>query len=427
MAEILTRNIKVEGLTQRELADAWGIKNNSTATDDSPLFSDDFSDPRGRRGSLERHENFQEGIPDGVTFLGGSVVEEPQNGEPVAPATRTIVRDVETTYFAPLINTFIDNTTDDITGFGGYALTQRHYRELVQAGITPNDASLALGLEPNSAKTLRELASIIIEAADGQSIAINGVDATPSFVNSLRQRTRNFSYDALPRATGEIYAPDKIVADPDLGINLGDDDPSNDSFPTVGELNPDFENHVIPFVQEGFYFGATLDSETETLEFGGSLEALFGDAGIQKVSYNFLNPINGGSTDDLLIGTVENDYIEGSAGSDRLIGRKGDDLLLGGTGNDVVNGGRGNDELWGDEGVDKFVFGSRFGNDTIFDFEVGEKVVLRNLATIDSIEDVTLGNGLSAAQIQFNDQDILTLVGVDANSLNVDLDNRMIT
>ena len=427
MSRILLRKERVGGFTQRELADQWVIQNNSTPAEDSPFSFNDATDPRGRRGSLERHESYQQNSPDGVTFLGGSVVQDPQAGEEVPPAQRSILGNADTTYFAPFLNVFIDNTTEDVAGFGGYALTPRHYRQLSKAGIVPKDASEVLGLDPGSTKTLRDLASFLIDAAEGQAVSIDGVDVTPETLNALRQRTRNFSYSALPRATGAIYSPDKILADPDLATNLDDDDPTNDIFPTIGELNPDFADEVVPFVQEGFYFAAQLDADAETLEFGGSLEAIFGPAGIQEVSYNFLNPVLGDDTNNRLIGTTKNDFIEGGDGRDRLIGRKGDDLLVGGGDNDVVNGGRGDDELWGDAGVDKFIFGKGFGNDTIFDFEVGEKVVLRNLSEVSSIEDVTLSSGIDAAQIQFNEKDTLTLVGVESSALNVDLENRMIT
>lgn len=64
--------------------------------------------------------------------------------------------------------------------------------------------------------------------------------------------------------------------------------------------------------------------------------------------------LHGGSGNDLLIGSSEND---------RLYGGDGADVLKGGTGDDFLSGGAGNDRLYGNDGLDQLNGGS--GNDLL--------------------------------------------------------------
>lgn len=63
-------------------------------------------------------------------------------------------------------------------------------------------------------------------------------------------------------------------------------------------------------------------------------------------------PIQGGVTDDVLMGTAGNDLLEGLQGNDTLRGLGGDDTLRGGGGNDHLFGGLGADVMDGGAGVD---------------------------------------------------------------------------
>lgn len=74
---------------------------------------------------------------------------------------------------------------------------------------------------------------------------------------------------------------------------------------------------------------------------------------------------------DILLGNTGNDMLFGGTGNDSLLGGKQNDELHGGDGMDRLSGDQGNDGLYGDAGADIFVFGRKFGNDTIFDFEDG--------------------------------------------------------
>ncbi|MFA7293634.1 MAG: calcium-binding protein, partial [Rhodocyclaceae bacterium] len=50
------------------------------------------------------------------------------------------------------------------------------------------------------------------------------------------------------------------------------------------------------------------------------------------------------------------------------LGMSGNDVLNGGTGNDILDGGAGNDTLYGNTGDDTYVFGSGYGQDTVYDY-----------------------------------------------------------
>ena len=61
----------------------------------------------------------------------------------------------------------------------------------------------------------------------------------------------------------------------------------------------------------------------------------------------FLNLLNGGDGDDLLVGSHANDLERGGNGEDLLLGHRGADLLLGGNGKDILRGHGGADTLLG--------------------------------------------------------------------------------
>ncbi|RZI55376.1 MAG: calcium-binding protein, partial [Zymomonas sp.] len=67
------------------------------------------------------------------------------------------------------------------------------------------------------------------------------------------------------------------------------------------------------------------------------------------------NEVDGGSTDDVLTGTVVGDQLRGLAGNDQLTGNGGADTLLGGDGDDSLAGGLGADQIDGGAGTDTLV------------------------------------------------------------------------
>lgn len=78
--------------------------------------------------------------------------------------------------------------------------------------------------------------------------------------------------------------------------------------------------------------------------------------------------IRSGSTNDILVGTANDDTIHGGGGSD---------LLYGGDGNDVIVAGQGHDQMHGGNGADRFVFAKTNSDyDTVMDFRAdqGDKI-----------------------------------------------------
>jgi hypothetical protein len=98
--------------------------------------------------------------------------------------------------------------------------------------------------------------------------------------------------------------------------------------------------------------------------------------------------LDGGNSADTLVGGIGNDVLQGGNRNDHLIGDDGDDTLQGGNSNDLLFGGDGNDTLKGGNGADHlvggagadiltggagqdvFFFQSRFGGDTVNDFQM---------------------------------------------------------
>lgn len=102
--------------------------------------------------------------------------------------------------------------------------------------------------------------------------------------------------------------------------------------------------------------------------------------------------ITGTKYADTFWGAAGNDVLNGLAGNDTLTGNGGNDKLYGGTGNDILNGGEGKDVLSGQAGIDTFVFKTKYGTDTIKDFDaVGSDhdiLDLSGLASITSFADL---------------------------------------
>ena len=90
---------------------------------------------------------------------------------------------------------------------------------------------------------------------------------------------------------------------------------------------------------------------------GLSVGTLNDDEGTDKIT--------GTAGDDLLLGLAGSDTLEGGGGVDTLYGHSGIDTLKGGEGADTLYGGGGDDFLEGGAGEDIYVFGGRWGTDTI--------------------------------------------------------------
>jgi Ca2+-binding RTX toxin-like protein len=124
----------------------------------------------------------------------------------------------------------------------------------------------------------------------------------------------------------------------------------------------------------------------------------------------------GGSGDDALSGGKGNDLLVGGSGNDTLRGGKGDDILIGGFGNDVLFGGR---------GIDTFLHSVGDGQDTIQDFQNGDKLVLTNytldhrdlnFSDLNTNHDGLLGKGDSSVSFNPDGDMVLNLAAYGASS-----------
>lgn len=145
MSTILSSDISIGKYTQQALSDEWVKQANSTPIEENPFFTDDLTNRRGRRGSVELNNSFQTASPEGITFLGGFLYVLGGPEAPETPLTRTIIGQPDITYFAPFSNQVADNTTPDpINVFpGNYPLTPQHLSDLKDLEV--GDPSNLLG------------------------------------------------------------------------------------------------------------------------------------------------------------------------------------------------------------------------------------------------------------------------------------------
>jgi len=79
---------------------------------------------------------------------------------------------------------------------------------------------------------------------------------------------------------------------------------------------------------------------------------------------NVITSGNGGSGNDLVLGSSSADTLDGGEGDDCIVGGDGADTLTGGNGTDIILGGNGDDDLSGNGGTDDTCYGEG-GTDTL--------------------------------------------------------------
>lgn len=122
------------------------------------------------------------------------------------------------------------------------------------------------------------------------------------------------------------------------------------------------------------------------IEGGSGPDTLFGGAGDDVLMGNAGNDvILGDEGDDLIDGGIGADVIDGGAGNDRIFGKGGNDTIAGGDGDDVILGNAGDDYLIGGAGADK-LFGGQ-GRD-ILDGGTGPDVLWGQAG-----DDILVGKG----------------------------------
>ncbi len=143
--------------------------------------------------------------------------------------------------------------------------------------------------------------------------------------------------------------------------------------------------------------------------------------------------LHGNDGDDFLYGGNNNDTMYGDAGADFLNGQYGDDIIDGGAGNDTIygyygadtiTGGAGDDFIGGGDGLDRFVFGTGWGNDTIADFGWGGAELMDVSALgLAGFSDLTVaddGSGNAVIHVTGDAGNTILLTGVDYTTIAAD-------
>ena len=385
-------NVGGSGKSMNQLGDEWWIRAFGTPEDSNPFVKDDFTDPRGRRGSVERANEFNAGVPDPIFFLGGtfSSIEELLSRPQIE---RTVLVPEGDVLVFPTINTAEPDAYDRLPD----------------------------GTFPDEGTTRLQVNDLLNNNPVSFEVKVGTVEVSEDTVGSLAYRVDSpkggFSYE-IPENTW--------VRDPD-----------------TGQIVP--PQTVEPAVADGYWFAydtkSLLSREDHTVNFIGRLPGLGFEL---DVKYNILNPIEGNNRKNKLRGTHGKDYIDGKNGKDKLLGFGGDDLLIGGNGKDTIDGGIGDDELWGDNGKDTFIFKRGYGQDTIFDFARKEVVKIKGFRdykieyipgepmTGEPGEEVS-PRGIGETRISFIDYhgdptgDTLTFVNVASDDLSINLPHGRIT
>ena len=169
-----------------------------------------------------------------------------------------------------------------------------------------------------------------------------------------------------------------------------------------------------PEANDGFGFSVGIDGNRLVVGAPGATDN--GNEGgiVYLFEASDLEPsktISGTEGNNRLIGTKDSENLLGFAGNDTIFSRAGNDLLDGGMGDDFLIGGR---------GADQYVLREGDGNDTISRYIDGADSFL--LVDGLTFEDLTITQdfGSTTVGVASTAENLVTLLGVDANSLNVE-------
>lgn len=403
-ATVLSPWATVNGRSQSDLTvDWWQRVYSIPAANHFGLF-DDASDPRGRRGSVEKAAQGQ--LDNGSLALVGAFGElasKPQ-ADGVIEIQRSIVlpNQGKSTVFLPILNGSFDNLVNPDPEDPQDPDKNAIYR-------TGAELQASIGEFFNPDFRGGQVSNLFA--------FIDGKRAVPRPLSLLnfRQRSDPFSYtspypvtESLLSKIGyteETYLPDETYV------------PGTDPPPLqLKDLAEDGQLTIGPAVSDGYWLAVDVRGGAHDLRFGGALGDEKKPFFSLDVTYHLLNPIDGTQQKDILTGSGARDYLDGGESGDWLFGGKGDDLLIGGNGDDVLDGGLGSDELWGDAGRDIFLFRRGGGADTIFDFSAGDQVRIPGLKTPPVVKEVVLASGVGT-QIDFGQGDTLTFTALGSNQL----------
>ena len=188
---------------------------------------------------------------------------------------------------------------------------------------------------------------------------------------------------------------------------------SHSSLPEIeGEIEVGFDR-IDDFI--------VADAGNNTVAGGLGNDLIYGKEGDDILRGDSNQRSSGGAIggDDIIYGGTGNDRIGGKGGNDQLYGEEGDDKIWGDHGDDLLWGGLGNDELTGGKGHDTFVLTLGQGVDTIQDFQGVEDVI--GLAGNLTFEQLSITQTGKNTQIDFNDDTLAILTGVNASTLTADV------
>ncbi|MHA1129008.1 MAG: M10 family metallopeptidase C-terminal domain-containing protein, partial [Alphaproteobacteria bacterium] len=163
---------------------------------------------------------------------------------------------------------------------------------------------------------------------------------------------------------------------------------------------------------EGIYGGYTIANgvEIENATSGRGNDLLQGNT--------VANVLKGNAGNDTLLGSRGKDTLRGGVDKDVLKGGKGKDDLIGGKGKDKLTGGKGNDTLEGNKGVDKFIFKTGDGNDTVTDFQDGIDLI-KITGGANSFADLIVTQSGADTVITFSNVSV-TLENIAASDITAD-------
>lgn len=186
-------------------------------------------------------------------------------------------------------------------------------------------------------------------------------------------------------------------------VNTEFTDAASDHDPLVAALTVESMNEIAGTQDRDFLFGSGEDDMILAMD---GKDTVLAGRGNDKIG-------GGGGKDVILAGD----------GDDQVLGGDGKDKIFGNRGNDLIDGGADDDKLFGGLDDDMFVFNfapdEGFGDDTIYDFGLGEdKIVLKNASDEDiaTVEEAIADAGFGKTVIDFGDSGSITVFGFGLTS-----------
>lgn len=234
---------------------------------------------------------------------------------------------------------------------------------------------------PESLQSSQVLAASSIQTLLGAPVGVDGaslVDAEPDLANS------NIVAVDIQAANGVVHVIDNVLLPADL-------------LPSDGSGDVDF---VIAGDRPSLI---ATGRDRDLIDANGGNDIVLAGRGA-----------------DIALGGTGNDKLFGHRGNDVLRGEAGSDQIFGGKGEDVIDGGAGNDQLNGGFGKDTFVFAEGSGRDFVSGFRAGHDTIDVSGHGIESFAELAdlISSRPGVTRIDFGDGDIVSLVGVNARTLD---------